>query len=93
MDFFLEHWRLIFYVVGGIFAAGGAWALLYYKERELGKNLAKLELESAAQDAATEQRLDMLSRDLADHKHETTDRLARIESKLDTLVKVLLPKE
>lgn len=73
-------------IVAGVFGAGSAWGFSRMKHSSTVSRLDRVETEQKAHDAALGERIDGVARDMAAHKQETTDRLARIETKLDVLL-------
>lgn len=65
---------------------GIAYGVLKVKTQSAATRLDELEKEAIALDAAMQARVQTLSMELQRHKQDTTDRLARIETKLDILL-------
>lgn len=68
-------------------SAGIAYGVLKVKTAATAKRLDELEKEALALDAAMGARVDSLVSELHRYKEDTTDRLARIETKLDILLR------
>lgn len=75
-------WTLIEIAV----AVGIAYGVLKMKTTSTAKRLDELEKEALALDHAMQARVELLAADLSKYKQDTTDRLARIETKLDILL-------
>jgi hypothetical protein len=69
-----------------ILSIGVAYGMLKVKSQTTSARLDELEKEALGMDQAMQLRVDNIARDLSVHKHDTTDRLARIETKLDILL-------
>lgn len=69
-----------------IMSIGVAYGMLKVKNQTTSARLDELEQEAIGMDHAMQIRVDNIARDLSVHKHDTTDRLARIETKLDILL-------
>jgi hypothetical protein len=67
-------------------AAGIAYGVLRVKTQSTALRLDELEKEGLALDLAMQARVTALQVELQHHKQDTTDRLARIETKLDILL-------
>lgn len=67
-------------------AAGIAYGVLKVKTSATSKKLDELEKEALALDLAMQARITAVSEELHRYKQDTTDRLARIETKLDILL-------
>lgn len=83
----LEHLGLdVWGIVEIAIAVGIAYGVLRVKTANTVVRLDELEREAIALDAAMQARVQALSSELQHHKQDTTDRLARIETKLDILL-------
>jgi hypothetical protein len=78
----LSLWAVIEIAV----VVGIAYGILKVKTQATSQRLNELEKEALALDAAMQIKVHDLAVELAHHKQDTTDRLARIETKLDVLL-------
>lgn len=69
-----------------ILSIGIAYGVLKVKSATTATRLDQLEAEALTLDKAMRERVESIANDLSNHKHDTTDRLARIETKLDILL-------
>jgi hypothetical protein len=69
-----------------VLSIGIAYGVLKVKSATTASRLDQLEAEALSLDSAMRTRVDNIAHDLSQHKHDTTDRLARIETKLDILL-------
>lgn len=67
-------------------SVGIAYGVLKVKSTASEKRLNDLEKEALALNEAMSARVAHIATDLSNHKQDTTDRLARIETKLDILL-------
>lgn len=73
-------------LISAAVSAGIAYGVLRVKTATTAKRLDDLEKEALALDAAMQARVEDIARELHRYKEDTTDRLARIETKLDILL-------
>jgi uncharacterized membrane-anchored protein YhcB (DUF1043 family) len=78
----LSLWAVIEIAV----VVGIAYGILKVKTQATSQRLNELEKEALALDAAMQIQVPDLALEIAHHKQDTTDRLARIETKLDVLL-------
>lgn len=69
-----------------LLSVGIAYGVLRVKSSTTAARLDELEAEALKLDTAMQVRVEKLANDLSHHKQDTTDRLARIETKLDILL-------
>jgi hypothetical protein len=69
-----------------LISVGVAYGMLKTRSVTMEARLDELEKEALALDNSMQGRVGDIARQLSDHKQEVTDRLARIETKLDILV-------
>lgn len=73
-------------LASGLFGAGVAWGTIRFKVKTMETRLAKLEEDHIAETNSLYGRLDTMQQSFDKYRTETTDRLARMETKLDILV-------
>jgi hypothetical protein len=73
-------------VASVILSVGIAYGVLRVKSATTATRLNELEAEALRLDTAMQVRVEKLTSELSHHKADTTDRLARIETKLDILL-------
>ena len=69
-----------------VLSIGIAYGVLKVKSATTATRLDQLEAEALNLDSAMRIRVDNIAHDLSRLEHDTTDRLARIETKLDVLL-------
>lgn len=69
-----------------LLSVGIAYGVLRVKSSTTAARLDELEEEALAMDQAMQAKVAALANEVARHKQDTTDRLARIETKLDILL-------
>lgn len=73
-------------LASGLFGAGVAWGTIRLKVKTMETRLNKLEQAHLEETATLYGRLDLMQSSFDKHRSETTDRLARIETKVDILL-------
>ena len=71
-----------------IFGAGGAWGVLTMRGQQALKRIESVERNCIEADEKLETQIGELKYEVNAHKEETTDRLARIETKMDVLLDI-----
>lgn len=79
---------LLWMAGAGIFGAGGAWGVLAMRGNQAISRIETVEIAHKAADAALDDKIADIQYELHAHKAETTDRLARIETKMDVLLDI-----
>lgn len=86
MDWLLNNYPILTWAVGSVFTIGFAWGAAQMKEKGIQNRLQRIEEDFSSADAGLGARIGVLSAEFSEHKSEMIDRLARIETKLDTLI-------
>jgi len=74
------------YGASAVIAASVAWGAMRMKVANQTETISRLRVDRIAAERALDARVDGLAKDMTTHRQETTDRLARIETKLDLLL-------
>lgn len=81
-----EEFEVAKWVMGAVFAAGVAYATIYIKESNLARQLKDVEADLLRSENRLDAKIEEIGQELDQHRQETTDRLARIETKIDLLL-------
>lgn len=78
--------RMAYTFLAGAVSLGAVWGHLVHRSRSNTARIDKIEIEHEADIEALRESITNLAEQQAAHRTETTDRLARIETKLDQLI-------
>lgn len=73
-------------IASGLLGAGAAWGGLLMRSRTNAARIEEVKTDHDVQLEAIRQTLADLAKQQAEHRTETTDRLARIETKIDAVL-------
>lgn len=76
----------VYGIVSGLIGAGVAWGGLIVRSRNNAARIEEVKTDHDAQLEAIREVLSDLAKTQAEHRTETTDRLARIETKIDAVL-------